>query len=212
MEKSCWSYLFHKHKRNIRIKFRSSFQKEKKKILPFFFQIKRFWSRCAICPSVLKILQAHLLEPEHMCQWFPTCYNYNQFLDSLRFSPKYHTIALEIWPDWLELSFSYVTDEFFEVLSEWKIYNSYIFFSFLSYVILYLYFQVLGPVWFQDLLFLTSRHMANRSKITRLDDWPEWILKILLINYEVIFNLIFIHNMFFLFLLCLKEVITFSKN
>ncbi|CAN1188896.1 BEACH domain-containing protein C2 [Linum perenne] len=36
----------------------------------------------------------------------------------------------------------------------------------------------------QDILFLACSHPENRSSITMMDEWPEWILEILIFNYE----------------------------
>lgn len=38
---------------------------------------------------------------------------------------------------------------------------------------------------FQDLLILACGHPENRSSLTRMDEWPEWILEILISNHEV---------------------------
>lgn len=40
-------------------------------------------------------------------------------------------------------------------------------------------------IWFQDLLILACSHPENRSSLIRMDEWPEWILEILISNYEV---------------------------
>ncbi|MFQ6625467.1 hypothetical protein Gotur_005746 [Gossypium turneri] len=43
----------------------------------------------------------------------------------------------------------------------------------------------------QDLLFLACSHPENRSSLTKMEEWPEWILEVLIHNYEVtlsIFN------------------------
>ncbi|CAJ1815232.1 unnamed protein product [Sphenostylis stenocarpa] len=37
----------------------------------------------------------------------------------------------------------------------------------------------------QDLLFLACSHPENRSSLTSMEEWPEWILEILISNYEV---------------------------
>ncbi|XP_023637971.1 BEACH domain-containing protein C1 [Capsella rubella] len=36
----------------------------------------------------------------------------------------------------------------------------------------------------QDLLFLACSHPENRSSLTKMEEWPEWILEILISNYE----------------------------
>ncbi|KAF8108563.1 hypothetical protein N665_0108s0096 [Sinapis alba] len=36
----------------------------------------------------------------------------------------------------------------------------------------------------QDLLFLACTHPENRSSLTKMEEWPEWILEILISNYE----------------------------
>ncbi|KAL7108777.1 hypothetical protein ACP275_06G135100 [Erythranthe tilingii] len=36
----------------------------------------------------------------------------------------------------------------------------------------------------QDLLILACSHPENRSSLTKMDEWPEWILEILISNYE----------------------------
>lgn len=47
---------------------------------------------------------------------------------------------------------------------------------------------------FQDLLFLACSHQENRSSLTKMDEWPEWILELLISNYEVL-CFIFIKHM-----------------
>ncbi|KAH1155653.1 hypothetical protein GLYMA_18G223300v4 [Glycine max] len=37
----------------------------------------------------------------------------------------------------------------------------------------------------QDLLFLACSHPENRSSLTSMEEWPEWILEVLISNYEV---------------------------
>uniref|UniRef100_A0A2P2M590 Uncharacterized protein LOC105643091 isoform X1 n=1 Tax=Rhizophora mucronata TaxID=61149 RepID=A0A2P2M590_RHIMU len=37
----------------------------------------------------------------------------------------------------------------------------------------------------QDLLFLACSHSENRSSLTNMEEWPEWILEVLISNYEV---------------------------
>ncbi|TKY65579.1 Neurobeachin protein 2 [Spatholobus suberectus] len=37
----------------------------------------------------------------------------------------------------------------------------------------------------QDLLFLACSHPENRSALTSMEEWPEWILEVLISNYEV---------------------------
>ncbi|KAL5792543.1 hypothetical protein ACOSP7_001137 [Xanthoceras sorbifolium] len=37
----------------------------------------------------------------------------------------------------------------------------------------------------QDLLFLACSHPENRSSLTKMEEWPEWILEILISNYEM---------------------------
>ncbi|XP_028247923.1 BEACH domain-containing protein C2-like [Glycine soja] len=37
----------------------------------------------------------------------------------------------------------------------------------------------------QDLLFLACSHPENRSGLTTMEEWPEWILEVLISNYEV---------------------------
>lgn len=39
---------------------------------------------------------------------------------------------------------------------------------------------------FQDLLFLACSHPENRNSLIEMEEWPEWILEILISNYEVI--------------------------
>ncbi|KAA8520543.1 hypothetical protein F0562_014799 [Nyssa sinensis] len=36
----------------------------------------------------------------------------------------------------------------------------------------------------QDLLFLACSHPENRSSLTKMEEWPEWILEVLISNYE----------------------------
>ncbi|KAF5453352.1 hypothetical protein F2P56_028258 [Juglans regia] len=38
----------------------------------------------------------------------------------------------------------------------------------------------------QDLLFLACSHHENRSSLTKMEEWPEWILEILISNYEML--------------------------
>lgn len=40
---------------------------------------------------------------------------------------------------------------------------------------------------FQDLLFLACSHPENRSTMTSIAEWPEWILEVMISNHEVIF-------------------------
>ncbi|KAA0049017.1 hypothetical protein IC582_012315 [Cucumis melo] len=37
----------------------------------------------------------------------------------------------------------------------------------------------------QDLLFLACSHPENRNSLTKMEEWPEWILEILISNYEL---------------------------
>ncbi|XP_058744102.1 BEACH domain-containing protein C2-like isoform X2 [Vicia villosa] len=37
----------------------------------------------------------------------------------------------------------------------------------------------------QDLLFLTCSHPENRGRLTNMEEWPEWILEIMISNYEL---------------------------
>ncbi|PON35234.1 WD repeat containing protein [Parasponia andersonii] len=37
----------------------------------------------------------------------------------------------------------------------------------------------------QDLLFLTCSHPENRLTLTKMEEWPEWILEVLISNYEL---------------------------
>ncbi|GMJ01400.1 Beach-Domain Homolog C2 [Hibiscus trionum] len=37
----------------------------------------------------------------------------------------------------------------------------------------------------QDLLFLACSHPENRSNLTKMEEWPEWILEVLIYNYEM---------------------------
>lgn len=37
----------------------------------------------------------------------------------------------------------------------------------------------------QDILFLACTHPENRGSLTKMEEWPEWILEILISNYEV---------------------------
>uniref|UniRef100_A0A2P2M572 Uncharacterized protein LOC105643091 isoform X1 n=1 Tax=Rhizophora mucronata TaxID=61149 RepID=A0A2P2M572_RHIMU len=37
----------------------------------------------------------------------------------------------------------------------------------------------------QDLLFLACSHSENRSSLTNMEEWPEWILEVLISNYEM---------------------------
>ncbi|XP_017624631.1 BEACH domain-containing protein C2-like [Gossypium arboreum] len=37
----------------------------------------------------------------------------------------------------------------------------------------------------QDLLFLACSHPENRSSLTKMEEWPEWILEVLIYNYEM---------------------------
>jgi hypothetical protein len=39
---------------------------------------------------------------------------------------------------------------------------------------------------FQDLLLLACGHPENRSCLTFMAEWPEWILEVLISNYEVL--------------------------
>lgn len=41
-------------------------------------------------------------------------------------------------------------------------------------------------VLFQDLLFLTCSHPENKGRLANMEEWPEWILEIMISNYEVI--------------------------
>ena len=41
-------------------------------------------------------------------------------------------------------------------------------------------------IWFQDLLFLTCSHPENRNSLTKMEEWPEWILEVLISNFEVL--------------------------
>lgn len=38
---------------------------------------------------------------------------------------------------------------------------------------------------FQDLLFLACSHPENRTTMTSISEWPEWILEVLIYNHEV---------------------------
>ncbi|KAL4562785.1 hypothetical protein LXL04_026816 [Taraxacum kok-saghyz] len=40
----------------------------------------------------------------------------------------------------------------------------------------------------QDLVILACSHAENRSRLTKMDEWPEWILEILISNYETCGN------------------------
>lgn len=40
----------------------------------------------------------------------------------------------------------------------------------------------------QDLLFLACSHPENRSNLTNMEEWPEWILEVLISNYEVLLS------------------------
>jgi hypothetical protein len=46
--------------------------------------------------------------------------------------------------------------------------------------------MMLVCVYFQDLLFLACSHPENRNSMINMEEWPEWILEILISNYEVI--------------------------
>ncbi|XP_057980626.1 BEACH domain-containing protein C2 isoform X2 [Malania oleifera] len=37
----------------------------------------------------------------------------------------------------------------------------------------------------QDLLFLACSHPENRNSLTKMEEWPEWILEVLISNYEM---------------------------
>nr|XP_027192624.1 BEACH domain-containing protein C2-like isoform X2 [Cicer arietinum] len=37
----------------------------------------------------------------------------------------------------------------------------------------------------QDLLFLTCSHPENRGRLTNMEEWPEWILEVMISNYEL---------------------------
>ncbi|GKV12962.1 hypothetical protein SLEP1_g24045 [Rubroshorea leprosula] len=37
----------------------------------------------------------------------------------------------------------------------------------------------------QDLLFLACSHPENRSSLTKMEEWPEWLLEVLISNYEM---------------------------
>lgn len=39
---------------------------------------------------------------------------------------------------------------------------------------------------FQDLLFLACSHPENRISLTKMEEWPEWILEVLISNYEAL--------------------------
>lgn len=39
---------------------------------------------------------------------------------------------------------------------------------------------------FQDLLYLVGSHPKNRSTLTSIREWPEWILEVLISNHEAI--------------------------
>jgi hypothetical protein len=47
-------------------------------------------------------------------------------------------------------------------------------------------FKIPVCVWFQDLLFLTCSHPENKGRLADMEEWPEWILEIMISNYEVI--------------------------
>jgi hypothetical protein len=38
---------------------------------------------------------------------------------------------------------------------------------------------------FQDILFLACSHPENRTTMTSIAEWPEWILEVLIYNHEV---------------------------
>jgi hypothetical protein len=38
---------------------------------------------------------------------------------------------------------------------------------------------------FQDILFLACSHLDNRTTMTSISEWPEWILEVLISNHEV---------------------------
>lgn len=40
-------------------------------------------------------------------------------------------------------------------------------------------------MWFQDLLFLACSNSENRSSLTSMPEWPEWLLEVLISNFEV---------------------------
>ncbi|MBA0769276.1 hypothetical protein Gotri_018023 [Gossypium trilobum] len=40
----------------------------------------------------------------------------------------------------------------------------------------------------QDLLFLACSHPENRNSLTKMEEWPEWILEVLISNYEVVIS------------------------
>lgn len=53
-------------------------------------------------------------------------------------------------------------------------------------VIFYLDSEMLLFILFQDLLFLACSHPENRSSLTKMEEWPEWILEVLISNYEAL--------------------------
>ncbi|KAF9687750.1 hypothetical protein SADUNF_Sadunf02G0125400 [Salix dunnii] len=44
---------------------------------------------------------------------------------------------------------------------------------------------IVEPYLFLDLLFLACSHPENRSSLTKMEEWPEWLLEILISNYEL---------------------------
>lgn len=53
-------------------------------------------------------------------------------------------------------------------------------------LLVYFPFEILHfVVSYQDLLILACGHPENRSSLTSMEEWPEWILEILISNHEV---------------------------
>ena len=52
----------------------------------------------------------------------------------------------------------------------------------MKFILIYLFFLKI----LQDLLFLACSHHENRNSLTQMEEWPEWILEVLISNYEVI--------------------------
>lgn len=52
---------------------------------------------------------------------------------------------------------------------------------------------------------MACSHPENRINLTKMDEWPEWILEILISNYEVDFLCYFTKNYFAFFLESCEE-------
>lgn len=70
------------------------------------------------------------------------------------------------------------------------------------------YSKMLLSIWFQDLLFLACSHSENRSSLTQMEEWPEWLLEVLISSYEVTsFNIILKYHLWVVLGIAIKSVI-----